>query len=333
MNQPKTVVSGVRVTGPLHIGNYFGAIKKWIELQKTYTCYFGVMDWHAMTSKYRDSAHMNEWTHDIIAELIAWGIDPVQHTLFVQSLVPQHLELLMIFSNITPLGWLERVTTWKDAIEEAKQSDTHNLGRFSYPVLQASDIAIYRGNLVPVGQDQVAHLELTREIIRRFNHIYGGGLPEPQPLLTPTPFIIGTDGRKMSKSYKNDFPMSAEKIVIEKSVKKMMTDPQRARREDPGDPHKCPVFSYHQLFSKESEIEWAKKGCMTAGIGCGDCKAQLALNIHQLQQGPLERKKELLNNPKRVDSIINEGSQKARVVAEKSLKEVRTYMKFLTGQK
>lgn len=322
------VVSGVRVTNALHIGNFFGSIANWLKLQEEYLCFFGVMDWHGLTTKYKESNEISEWTRDIIADLIAWGVDYQNHTLFLQSAVPEHLEMMMILGNLTPLGWLERVNTWKDAIEEAKQTDTHNLGRFAYPVLQAADIAVYQGALVPVGQDQIAHLELCREIVRRFNRLYEGSLPEPKPIFTEIPLLLGTDGRKMSKSYGNVFPLTAEKAVIEGLTKKMVTDPNRARRQDPGDPAKCPVFSYHKLYSSADDQSWATQGCTQATIGCGDCKAKLASNINRIQEIPREKKKELLNNPGQIDSIIAEGSEKARQEAQKTLKVVRKSMRW-----
>jgi tryptophanyl-tRNA synthetase len=322
------VMSGMRTTGKLHIGNYYGALQNWLELQHQYECFFGAMDWHAMTNAYKTPKEVNENTRDIIAEWIAWGIDPDKNTIFVQSLVPEHLEFHMIFSNLTPMGWLERVTTWKDEEEQLKQVDAHNLGRFAYPVLQTADIAAYKGILVPVGKDQVAHLELSREIIRRFNHLYKGKVPEPKPLLTESPTLPGLDGRKMSKSYNNTMPLTAEPKEIEALTKKMMTDPARVRREDPGDPFICPVFSFHKLYSSEEDQKWVIQGCTTAGIGCGDCKMKLAANINEKMREPLAKKKDLLNNPKRLDSIIVEGSRKARVEAQKNLTYCRDLMGF-----
>jgi tryptophanyl-tRNA synthetase len=320
------IMSGMRATGALHIGHYFGSLKNWLSLQSQYECYFGVMDWHGMTTAYKNLKEIPVWTREMVAEFVAWGIDPEKSTIFVQSQVPQHLELFMIFMNLTPIGWLERVPTWKDAEEEAKQTDTHNLGRFAYPVLQAADIAMYRGTKVPVGQDQVAHLELTREIIRRFNHLYKGKLPEPQPLLTETPLIPGIDGRKMSKSYGNGVLLTEEEKSLRKKVNQMVTDPARVRREDPGNPDVCSVFGFHKLYSSQQDLEWVKAECPKAGIGCGDCKARLADNMNKLCQGPREMKKELLNNPARLDSIIQTGCEKARVEADKTLKDVRSWM-------
>ncbi len=322
------VMSGIRVTGPAHIGNFFGAIRNWIDLQNHYECYFGVMDWHGMTTKFTESSMMNEWTRDLMADLVAWGVDVEKSVLYVQSQVPETLELLMILSNIAPLGALERVTTWKDAIEEAKATDTYNLGRFAYPVLQTADIALFRGTVVPVGKDQVAHLELCREIVRKFNRIYKGALPEPDPLLTETPLVVGTDGRKMSKSYGNVLHLTEERSTLEKIVKKMMTDPQRVRRNDPGNPEVCPVYSYHKLFTGDEERQTIEVGCRSAGIGCGDCKAILVARIEERQAQPRERKKELLNNKGALDSIISKGNARAREEAQKTLSDVRAWMRW-----
>lgn len=326
-NLPR-LMSGVRTTGALHWGNYLGAVKNWIDLQSQYQCFFGVMDWHGMTSHYKAPDQITMWNRDIIAEFIAWGVDPEKSTLFIQSQVPEHLELFIIFANLTPMGWLERVPTWKDAEEENKQNDTHNLGRFAYPVLQAADIAIYRGMKVPVGADQVAHLELSREIIRRFNHLYKSKLPEPQALLTASAVVPGLDGRKMSKSYGNTLLLSEDEKSMQKKIKAMPTDPQRVRREDAGDPDKCNVYSYHQLFSKSEDLQWVVEGCRSAGIGCGDCKMKLAENINNLSKEPREKKKELLNQPGRLDSIIQHGCEKARTEAQATLRIVKGSMKI-----
>jgi tryptophanyl-tRNA synthetase len=322
------VMAGVRTTGKLHVGHYFGALKNFLALQGQYECFFGLMDWHAMTTAYKSSAEISAWTRDTFVEFLAWGIDPEKSTLFVQSAVPEHLELYMIFSNLTPMSWLERVPTWKDAEEEAKATDTHNLGRFGYPVLQAADIAVYRGQKVPVGADQVAHLELTREIVRRFNHLYKGKIPEPQALLTETPLVPGLDGRKMSKSYNNGLDLSEESSALSKKIKAMPTDPQRALRENPGNPEVCNVFTYHKLFSSPEDVAWADHGCRTAGIGCGDCKARLLVNIEKLIAEPRERKKELLNNPKRIDELMHAGNEKARLEAGKNLRQIKDWMKL-----
>ncbi len=322
------VMSGVRATGVLHVGHYFGALKNWIELQKNYECFFGIMDWHAMTTTYKHVEGITASSRDIFAEIIAWGVDPEKSTVFIQSQVPEHLELFMIFMNLTPMGWLERVPTWKDAEEEARANDTHNLGRFAYPVLQAADIAMYAANRVPVGQDQVAHLELSREIIRRFNHLYKGNLPEPRALLTEVPLVPGLDGRKMSKSYNNGFELTEEPKTLEKKIRAMPTDPQRVRREDPGEPTRCNVYAFHKLFSPPEDIPWVEVGCRTAGIGCGDCKGKLAQNIDNFAREAREKKKELLKQPERLDSIIREGCERARKEARLTLKAIKSAMKL-----
>ncbi|HND85141.1 MAG TPA: tryptophan--tRNA ligase [Pseudobdellovibrionaceae bacterium] len=328
-NKSIRVMSGMRTSGALHIGHYFGAIKNWIDLQDNYECFFGAMDWHGMTSVYKDISQVSTWNRQMIADWIAFGVDPNKNILFIQSMVPEHLELFMIFANLTPMGWLERVPTWKDAEEENRASDTHNLGRFAYPVLQAADIAVYRAHKVPVGQDQVAHLELSREIVRRFNRTYKAKLPEMTPLLTETPLIVGTDGRKMSKSYDN-FVLLIEETPksLEKRVNSMKTDPARALRENPGNPEVCSVYAFHKLVSSAQDLDWAEKGCRSAGIGCGDCKARLRENLEKFMQEPREKRKELLNNKTLLDSIIKQGVDRARAEAQKTLTIIRNAMKW-----
>lgn len=327
----KRVMSGMRSTGPMHIGHYFGALKNWLDLQEKHTCFFGAMDWHAQTSLYKSTKTVDPFIKDNIAEWIAWGLDFEKNYIYVQSGVPETLELYMIFANLTPMGWLERVTTWKGAIQEMKQKDIYNLGRFGYPVLQTADISIMEGELVPVGQDQVAHLEISREIVRRFNRLYKAQLPEPKALLTKTPLVVGQDGRKMSSSYENFIGLSDEPKKIKQSVNKMVTDPQRATREDPGEPTVCSVYALHKLFSSSEDLKWVESGCRSAGIGCGDCKLKLSNNINNLCEIPREKKKELLNHPQRLDSIIAEGCYKARKVAQETLKKVKETMGLRGG--
>lgn len=322
------IMSGCRTTSQLHVGNYWGAINNWLKLQNDHECYFGVMDLHGLTTAYKSSGEINQFNRDIFADMIAWGLDPNKNTIFIQSKIPEHIELFMHFANLTPMGWLERVPTWKDAEEEAKASDTHNLGRFAYPVLQAADIALYKGEKVPVGADQVAHLELTREIIRRFNHLYKGKIPEPQALLTETPLVPGLDGRKMSKSYGNGLLLTEDEKTLKKKVNSMLTDTKRLRREDVGNPADCTVFSFHKLYSTAEDLKWVVEGCTTAGIGCGDCKAKLCANIEEKTKIPREKKKELLNNPKALDSIIDQGTEKARSEARRNLDQIKDWMKL-----
>ncbi|MNK08119.1 Tryptophan--tRNA ligase [compost metagenome] len=323
------VMSGMRVTGRLHIGHYFGALQNWVKLQEEFECFFGAMDWHGMTTAYKSPKDVAPWTREMIAEFIAWGVNPEKSTIFVQSQIPEHIELFMILANITPMGWLERVNTWKDAIEEMKANDTYNLGRFAYPVLQAADIMIYRADKVPVGADQVSHLEISREIVRRFNHLYKAKLPEMNPLLTEIPLVTGLDGRKMSKSYGNTLYLTEDdEKSLKKKVNMMVTDPARVRREDVGEPAKCSVYTYHKLYSSADDLQWVETGCRSAGIGCGDCKGRLAANLEAVSKEPREKKKELLNNPGLLDSIIAAGNDKARKEAQKTLSIVRSHMKW-----
>lgn len=322
------LMTGIRVTGKLHIGHYWGTFRNWPQFQNEYECFFGVMDWHGMTSVYKNSSEVKAWSEEMVAEYLAWGIDPQKCILFIQSEVSEHLELFWIFANLTPMGWLERVPTWKDAEEEAKQTDTHNLGRFSYPVLQAADIAIYRGQKVPVGQDQVSHLELSREIIRRFNHLYKAKLSEPQPVLTETPVLPGLDGRKMSKSYGNTLLLTEEsEKTLRKKVNSMVTDPQRVRREDKGEPTRCSVYGYHKLYSQK-DLQWVEEGCRSAGIGCGDCKSKLAENMEAVTAQPREQKNYWMQHKSDLKNVIQEGNEKARKEARKTLEIVRSHMKW-----
>ncbi len=322
------IMSGMRTTHNLHIGNYHGALKQWLDLQKDYRGFYGAMNWHAMTSHYKTPHDVMNFTRVIVAEWLAWGLDPDQNTIFVQSEVPEHIELTMFFQMMTPMSWLERVPTWKDAEEEAKASDTHNLGRFMYPVLQAADIAIYRGTHVPIGQDQIPHLELSRDIVRRFNFLYGGNLPEPKPIFSSTPTLIGSDGRKMSKSYGNAFGLTQEPDEVMKTLRAMPTDPARVRRQDPGEPTKCPIYGFHKLYSGAEDTAWVEQGCRTAGIGCGDCKKKLGENINAVMAAPLARKKSLLGEGEELDTIIADGCARARKEAKKQMDQVRDWTGF-----
>lgn len=323
MDQKPRVMSGMRSSGSLHIGHYFGALKNWLKFQDMYSCFFGAMDYHALTDKYKTPGIPAQFNREYIMDWIAFGIDPNKCVLFIQSEVPGHLELFNFFAMITPMGWLERVNTWKDAEEELKAKDAYNLGRFAYPVLQAADIALYRGTLVPVGQDQVPHLELAREVVRRFNHLYNTQLPEPKAMLTETPAVPGLDGRKMSSSYNNFIPLLIEPEPLTKIIKPMPTDPARVRRTDPGNPDKCPVGDLHKLFSSKQDYDLVDQGCRTAGIGCIDCKMMLVKSINGFMEKPLERKKELLANPKKVDEIIGDGNAKANKEAKATMKIVK----------
>ncbi len=320
------VMSGVRATGRLHMGNYFGALEQWVRMQDQATCFFGVMDWHALTNQYRKSHDVALFARDIYAEMIGWGLDPKKSTLFIQSHVPEHIELATLFGMITPLPWLERVPTWKDAKEEALATESYNLGRLSYPVLQTADIAIYEGTHVPIGQDQAAHLEISRDIVARLNDIYKLNLPLPQPLFSNIPVLLGSDGRKMSKSYGNVIELTPEKKDLDKTLLGMPTDPARVRRTDPGDPEKCPVFSYHKLFTHGEDLNWVINGCKTAGIGCRDCKMKLSDGIESVIGPPRQKKQELLNDSSQLDSIIKDGCARAREVASGTLTKIKKAM-------
>jgi len=390
------VVSGMRPTGHLHLGHYHGVLRNWIELQHSYECLFFVADWHALTTHYENPGDIagNSW--DMVIDWLAAGVDPGAATLFLQSRVPEHAELHLLLSMITPLGWLERVPSYKDQQEQLRDRDLATYGFLGYPLLQSADILIYRAGFVPVGEDQVAHVEITREIARRFNHFYGREpdfednveralrkmgkknanlyrnlrrryqeqgdeealdvarallesqqnisvgdrdrlfgylegstrviLPEPQPLLTQSPRMPGLDGRKMSKSYGNTIALREEPDVVAKKVRTMPTDPARVRRDDPGDPEKCPVWPLHQVYSDENTRDWVVEGCTTAGIGCLECK-QCVVDRIQEELAPMrERANEYLEDPGQVRAILAEGTEAARDMARDTLDEVRRAM-------
>ncbi|MBZ5660644.1 MAG: tryptophan--tRNA ligase [Acidobacteriia bacterium] len=386
----------MRPTGRLHIGHYFGALENWVKLQNDpqYECYFFVADWHALTSDYADTSQVAQNTIDIATDWLAAGLDPDKCTMFIQSSVPEHAELNLLLSMVSPLGWLERVPTYKEALDNVKDKDLHTYGFLGYPVLQSADIVIYDADLVPVGEDQVAHIELTREIVRRFDFFYGfrikpelftgANLPflakhahdakllpsngksfteeqkrelanilrsdalqqgvenfldaakenghlfsraailrEPGSMLTQTPRIPGTDGRKMSKSYGNFISLSESDESIRTKSRAMMTDPARKRRTDPGNPDVCPVYDWHKLFSPPETLQWSAEGCRSAGIGCIECKAAMADNLIEWIAPVRVRREEYAAHPGKVLQIIDEGSVKAREVAQKTMARVR----------
>jgi len=324
----KTVLSGMRPTGKLHLGHLHGVLENWKNLQNKYCCFFFVADWHSLTSEYADTANIKSNIHDMLIDWLSVGVDPEKAVLFVQSEVKEHAELYLLLSMITPLSWLERVPTYKEQIENIRDKDLGTYGFLGYPLLQSADILAYKADYVPVGIDQVPHIEFTREVARRFNFLYGNLFPEPESLLTEYPKLPGTDGRKMSKSYNNSIYISDEDDVITKKIKTAMTDPQRVRRNDPGDPEVCPIFSYHKIYSSGEEREYVVKGCETAAIGCIECKKVLTGNILN-ELGPCrEKRKELLKSPDTVNDIIDSGNKKARDLAQKALEEVRESMKI-----
>ena len=395
-SQHSRVLSGMRPTGRLHLGHYHGVLKNWVELQHEYQCFFFVADWHALTTHYDDPSIIPESVWDMVIDWLAAGVNPGEATLFIQSRVPEHAELHLLLSMLTPLGWLERAPSYKDQQEKLKEKDLATYGFLGYPLLQAADILIYRAGIVPVGEDQVAHVELTREIARRFNHLYGreadfeqraeeavkkmgkknarlyasyrkawqeqgddealaaarallesqqninlsdrdrlfgylegGGkviLPEPQALLTRVPKMPGLDGQKMSKSYGNTIPLNAKPEELEQQLRTMPTDPARVRRTDPGDPAKCPVWEFHEIYSDDTVKNWAREGCRSAGIGCIECK-QPVIDAVLAELRPIqERATEYENDPGLVRNIINEGCEKARDEARDTMDEVRHVM-------
>jgi tryptophanyl-tRNA synthetase len=341
----KRVLSGMRPTGKLHLGNYMGALYNWVRLQREYECYFFIADWHALTTDYADTSKVAQNTLDVALDWLAAGLDPERAVLFVQSRVPAHAELHLLLSMITPLGWLERVPTYKEQQQQigdvaAGGKDLSTYGFLGYPLLQSADILLYQADFVPVGQDQVAHVELTREVARRFNQFYPGAegpgragapvLPEPKVLLTPSPKLPGTDGRKMSKSYGNTIMLTDPEAVIRQKLKTMVTDPARVRRSDPGDPDLCPVGDLHKVFSSAETLEKVYAGCRSAGIGCIECKGWAA-NAIVAELRPLqERRAGYERNPGLVREILNEGSRRARERANETMEEVRTAMHMAT---
>jgi tryptophanyl-tRNA synthetase len=322
------ILSGMRPTGPLHLGNYMGALENWIALQDRYQCFFSVVDWHSLTTDYADPSEVRANVIAVATDWLAAGLDPARSTLFVQSLVPQHAELHLLLSMITPLPWLERVPTYKEQQQQLAEKDLSTYGFLGYPLLQTADIIVYKAHAVPVGEDQAPHVELTREIVRRFNNLYGEVFPEPQTLLTEAKRIPGTDGRKMSKSFGNALYLRDTPETIRQKLKPMVTDPARKRRSDPGNPEICPVFDLHRAFSPKPTLEWAAHGCRTAGIGCLDCKARLAEHVIEKLAGIHARRPELEARPDTVWDVLLEGSKRARAVAEATLDEVRGAMKI-----
>jgi len=328
VSKKRRVLSGMRPTGKLHLGNLVGALNNWVKLQSQYDCFHFIADWHALTSDFADPSKIKEYRFEMMIDWLAAGLDPKKSVMFVQSAVPQHAELHLILSMITPLGWLERVPSYKEQRENLTDRDLGNYGFLGYPVLQAADILMYKGNFVPVGEDQVPHVELTREICRRFNSYYGEVFPEPEALLTPVPRLPGLDGRKMSKSYGNVIYLSDTPEEIAKKVKVMMTDPARKRRSDPGDPDVCPVFSYHKIYSPEETIQTVNRECRTAGIGCVECKQWMSQHLIESLSPLLLRRKEYETRKSDILDIMEEGNRKARKEAESTMEEVRRAVKL-----
>ncbi|MCM8761475.1 MAG: tryptophan--tRNA ligase [Candidatus Omnitrophica bacterium] len=328
MTSKKRVLSGMRPTGRLHLGHLVGALNNWVKLQQEYQCFYMIADWHALMSEYEDPKGMAENSIEMAMDFIAAGIDPDKSVLFVQSHVPEHLELAMVFSDITPLGWVERCPTYKEQLREIKGRDLTTYGFLGYPILQAADIALYKANAVPVGVDQLPHLELTREIVRRFNALYGKAIfPEPEPLLTKTPKLAGLDNRKMSKSYGNFIALSDKPHEIEKKVSQMITDPARIKLKDKGHPEVCNVFSYYAIFAEPHLLDNVRDWCEGAKLGCTECKKSLA----KILVGYLEpmRQKRANISEEDVRDILKEGAKKASRAAAETMAQVRSLIHFV----
>jgi tryptophanyl-tRNA synthetase len=319
----------MRPTGRLHLGHLFGALDNWRGLQEEYDCFFFIADWHALTTDYADPSQIPAYTVEVVLDWLAAGLDPRRATFFVQSRLPEHAELHLLFSMFTPLAWLERVPTYKEQREQITDKDLATYGFLGYPLLQAADILIYKAHYVPVGVDQVPHVELTREVARRFNHLYRPVLVEPEALLTEFPKIPGTDGRKMSKSYDNAVFLADTPEEITAKIRPMITDPARQRRSDPGNPEVCPVYDLHKVFTPPAEREsYVVPGCTTAGIGCLDCK-QVLLNHALPVLAPISaRRAELARDPATVLDILEDGTARAKKVAGETLGEAKSAMQI-----
>jgi len=328
MTVKKRILSGMRPTGPLHLGNLHGALANWVNMQEHYDCFFFIADWHALTSDYENTEHISEYVRNMLIDWLSAGLLPDKSTLFIQSHIKEHAELFLLLTMITPVPWLERNPTYKDQIVQLSNKDLSTFGFLGYPVLQAADIIMYKAYGVPVGVDQVPHVEITREIARRFNYFYGEVFPEPESILTETPKILGIDGRKMSKSYDNAIFLSDSPDEIAANVAKMLTDPQRARKSDPGNPEVCNVYEFHKLYSDNKTIERINRECRTAEIGCVECKKIMAQYLINFLE-PMRKKREYYEaRPNLVDEIIVDGCEKARQVARETMSEVRAAIKI-----
>lgn len=324
----KIVLSGMRPTGPLHLGNLVGALRNWLRLQDVYQCYYTIVGWHALSSEYMNTKAIKDNEFQVAVDWLSIGLDPAKCVIFRQSEVKEHAELHLILSMITPLPWLERVPTFKEMQQEIQDKDLNTYGFLGYPVLQAADIVIYKADFVPVGEDQAAHLELTREIIRRFNRTIGPIFPEPQTLFTDVPRLAGTDGRKMSKSFGNAIYLKDAPEVIRQKILPMVTDTRRMRRTDPGEPNDCPVFTLHRAFVPQAKRDEIAHGCRTAGIGCRECK-QVVIDSLIAELGPYrERRAEFEKNPRLIWDILEDGNTKARHAAQATMDEVRAALGF-----
>lgn len=327
MRDKEIIFSGMRPTGRMHIGHYFGALKNWVELQEEYKCIFGITDWHALTTSFEDTASLENNIIEMAADWLAVGIDPEKSTLILQSWVPEHAELHLLFSMITPVGWLERNPVLKEQLQDMGLKEAVGYGHLGYPVLMASDILIYKAVKVPVGEDQVPHIEITREIARRFNYLYGEVFPEPQALLTEAPRILGIDGKKMSKSLNNYIGLSESPEEIRKKVRSMFTDPEKIRLSDAGHPERCNVFSLHRLLTNPRLVE-IKKDCQEGKWGCVSCKEELSELMVKFLEKVVPHREKYQREKHLVKEILWEGSKKARQIAQATVKEAKEVMKL-----
>jgi len=320
------VVSGTRPTGALHLGHLNGALKNWVSLQATSRCYFFVADWHALTTEYANPTGIRDNTHEMILDWLAVGLDPARSVIFRQSEVPEHAELHLLFSMIIPIAWLERVPTYKEQQEQLEGRDLSTYGFLGYPLLQAADILIYKAGAVPVGEDQLPHVELTREVARRFNRLYGYVFPEPKGLVVEAARVPGTDGRKMSKSYGNAVALTDDADTIYNKLVRMVTDPRRQRRTDPGDPKDCPAFRLHEIYCTSQERAELAAGCRSASIGCVDCKKVMIRHVQEELAPIQQRRSELAARPDVTRDVLSDGRRRAAEAAEATMVEVRTGM-------
>ena len=328
MTQKKRILSGMRPTGPLHLGNLHGALANWTQMQDTYDCFYFIADWHALTSDYEDTGAIGGYVRHLMIDWLSAGLSPEKSTLFVQSRVKEHAELFLLLTMITPVPWLERNPTYKDQIVQLASKDLSTFGFLGYPVLQAADIIMYKADVVPVGVDQVPHVEITREIARRFNYLYGRVFPEPEAILTRTPKILGWDRRKMSKSYDNAIFLSDSPEEILSKSAKMITDPDRARKSDPGNPDICNVFDFHKLYSSGETVAKVNEKCRKADIGCVECKKIMGKNLVDFLAPIREKRAYYESRPDEVDDIMTAGSDRAREVARATMDEVRGALKL-----
>ncbi len=324
----KRIVSGMRPTGKIHLGHLHGALMNWIKLQEEFECFYFIADWHALTSEYANPEIIRKSTYEIIIDWISVGLDPEICTFFIQSQVKEHSELYLILSMITPLPWLERNPTYKEQLKEITQRNLYTYGFIGYPVLQAADILMYKANAVPVGEDQAPHVELTREIARRFNHLYDDVFPVPNVVLAPTSKLLGIDRRKMSKSYNNAIYLTDTNEEITRKTEQMITDPQRAKRKDPGNPDICNVFSFHEIYSEPEIVERINGECRSGEIGCVDCKKMMAANLKKALEPIKDRRKELESDINKVKEIMAHGTQRAQSIAGKTMEQVREAVKI-----